>query len=68
MELEGKSAIHFFRKFGTDHDKDLVNYKKIKESILSCRVELSEFRKSVAASLGATTLTSKSLVKSASAI
>ena len=34
LEFEGKSAIHFFRKFGTDHDKDLVNYRKIKESIL----------------------------------
>ena len=45
LELEGKSAIHFFRKFGTDHDKDLVNYRKIKASILECRVRPLELQK-----------------------
>jgi len=38
LELEGKSAIHYFRKFGTDHDKDLVNYRKIKLGILDSRI------------------------------
>jgi len=38
LDFEGKSAIYFFRKFGTDHDKDLVNYRKIRENILKCRV------------------------------
>lgn len=27
--------VYFFRKFSTDHDKDLVNYRKIKEKIIS---------------------------------
>ena len=34
-ELEGKSMVYYFRKFSTDHDKDLVNYRKIKEGIVS---------------------------------
>ena len=34
LDFDGKSAAHFFRKFGTDHDKSLVNYRKIKEAIL----------------------------------
>lgn len=27
--------VHFFRQFSTDHDKNLVNYRKIKEEILA---------------------------------
>ena len=34
-ELEGKSLIHYFRKYSTDHDKNLVNYTKIKQSIVN---------------------------------
>ena len=33
-ELEGKSLVYFFRRWSTDHDKDLVNYRRIKETIL----------------------------------
>ena len=33
-DLNGKSSVHYFRQFGTDHDKSLVNYRKIKEDIL----------------------------------
>ena len=33
-ELDGKSLSYYFREFGTDHDKSLVNYKKIKENVL----------------------------------
>ena len=32
-ELDGKSLIIFFRRWSTDHDKELVNYRKIKEFI-----------------------------------
>lgn len=42
-ELEGKSMVYFFRKFGTDHDKDLVNYRKIKSSIVT---KINDFKKS----------------------
>ena len=33
-ELEGKSLIYFFRRWSTDHDKDMVNYRLIKEAII----------------------------------
>jgi len=42
-ELEGKSMVYFFRKFSTDHDKDLVNYRKIKSTIIS---KMSNFKTS----------------------
>jgi len=32
-ELDGKSLIYYFRKYSTDHDKELINYRMIKESI-----------------------------------
>jgi hypothetical protein len=34
LELEGKSMVHYWRQFGTDHDKQLVNYRKIKLDIV----------------------------------
>ena len=33
-ELEGKSLVYFFRRWSTDHDKDLANYRFIKEAIM----------------------------------
>ena len=39
-ELDGKSLILFFRRWSTDHDKELVNYRKIKEFI---EVKVAEF-------------------------
>ena len=33
-ELEGKSMVYFFRRWSTDHDKDLVNYRFIKQAIM----------------------------------
>ena len=33
-ELDGKSLIYYFRGSSTDHDKDLINYRLIKESII----------------------------------
>ena len=33
-QLEGRSMVYFFRKYSTDHDKDLVNYRKIKSLIV----------------------------------
>ena len=32
--LVGKSLVYFFRRWSTDHDKDLVNYRYVKETIL----------------------------------
>ena len=26
-ELDGKSLVYYFRRFSTDHDKDLINYR-----------------------------------------
>lgn len=34
-ELQGKSLVYFFRRWSTDHDKDMVNYRLIKETIMS---------------------------------
>lgn len=33
-ELLGRSLIYFFRRWSTDHDKDLVNYRLIKDAIM----------------------------------
>ena len=33
-ELRGKSLVYFFRRWSTDHDKDMVNYRMIKEAIM----------------------------------
>ena len=33
-ELEGKSVVYFFRQFSADHDKDFVNYRKVKDKII----------------------------------
>ena len=33
-ELEGRSLIYFFRRWSTDHDKDMVNYRNVKETIM----------------------------------
>ena len=38
-ELEGKSLVYFFRRWSTDHDKELVNYRLIKAAIMA-RVDL----------------------------
>ena len=40
FDYDGKSSAHYFRKFGTDHDQNLVNYRKIKEDILNFRMKL----------------------------
>ena len=34
-ELDGKSLIYFFRRWSTDHDKELVNYRLIKDAIIA---------------------------------
>ncbi len=34
FDFDGKSAVHFFRNYSTDHDISLVNYRRIKEDIL----------------------------------
>lgn len=31
IELEGKSLYYYFRKFGSIQNKNLINYKKIKD-------------------------------------
>ena len=33
-ELDGKSLIYYFRKCGLDHDKDLVNYRLVKDQLM----------------------------------
>lgn len=35
VALDGKSLVYFFRRWSTDHDKDLVNYRLIKQTIMS---------------------------------
>ena len=35
VALDGKSLVYFFRRWSTDHDKDMVNYRLIKESMVS---------------------------------
>ena len=37
-EMENKSCAYFFRRFSTDHDKSLVNYRNIKLRIME-RIE-----------------------------
>lgn len=32
--LEGKSMVHFCRQWSTDHDKDMINYRPLKEAIM----------------------------------
>lgn len=32
-ELENKSLVYYFRKFSTDHDKNLINYRGILKQI-----------------------------------
>ena len=39
-ELEGKSLVFYFRKFSTDHDKNLINYRGIMKQIYSNTVIL----------------------------
>ena len=34
VALDGKSLVYYFRRWSTDHDKDLVNYRTIKESLI----------------------------------
>ena len=34
-DLQGKSLIYFFRKHSTDHDKNLINYRKVNSIVLS---------------------------------
>lgn len=33
-ELAGKSLAYFFRRWNTDHDKDMVNYRFVKDTIM----------------------------------
>jgi len=33
IELEGKTCYHYFKKFGSVQNRNLINYKKIKDSI-----------------------------------
>ena len=35
VALDGKSLVYFFRRWSTDHDKDMVNYRYIKETLVS---------------------------------
>lgn len=30
VEFEGKSLVYFFRKFSAPHDKNMINYRKLK--------------------------------------
>ena len=41
MALDGKSLVYFFRRWSTDHDKDMVNYRLIKETIIEI---INQFR------------------------
>jgi len=41
VALDGKSLVYFFRRWSTDHDKDMVNYRLIKETIIEV---ISQFR------------------------
>lgn len=34
-ELDGKSLAYFFRRWNTDHDKEMVNYRHVKETIMA---------------------------------
>ena len=34
-ELDGKSLIYFFRRFSTDHDKELINYRLIRGQLVA---------------------------------
>jgi Ca2+-binding EF-hand superfamily protein len=34
VDLDGKSMAYFFRDFGCEHDKDLVNYRKMKDTVI----------------------------------
>lgn len=29
-EFEGKSLVYYFRKYSTEHDKNMINYRQIK--------------------------------------
>ena len=40
-ELEGKSLVYFFRRWSTDHDKELINYRLIREYIEAKVAEFS---------------------------
>lgn len=35
VELDGKSLIYYFRKFSTDHDKELINYRLIRGTLVA---------------------------------
>ena len=40
--MDGKSLVHFFRRFSTDHDKNLVNYRKIKTILYAKTSEIRD--------------------------
>ena len=33
-ELQGKSMVYFFRRFGTEQNKDIVDYRLVKNLIM----------------------------------
>jgi hypothetical protein len=33
-ELDGRSMVYYFRRFSTDHDKDLINYRQVKQELM----------------------------------
>mmetsp|Transcript_37999 Transcript_37999/g.46420 ORF Transcript_37999/g.46420 Transcript_37999/m.46420 type:complete len:94 (-) Transcript_37999:1451-1732(-) len=41
VALDGHSLVHFFRRWSTDHDKDMVNYRYIKETLVGA---MEQFR------------------------
>lgn len=49
-ELYGKSLVFYFRKFSTDHDKNLINYRGIMKQIHSnTGINLNESKSDVRA-------------------
>ena len=39
-ELDGKSLVYYFRRFSTDHDKELINYRLIKSALVEAIHEM----------------------------
>lgn len=47
VELDGKSLVYFFRRFSTDHDRELINYRLVKSMLMEGireHMELSPIR------------------------
>lgn len=41
VALDGRSLVYYFRRWSTDHDKDMVNYRTVKESLIAA---MEQFR------------------------